>query len=399
LKKNVLIVSALKYKYYIEKENSIIDKEKHNTFIIIDKKYANDVPSSHYLELFSVDINDSQRVLELAKTLHDTYGISKVISLSEKTMILSGLIRDYCNAKGLSSQEAENFRNKYNMKKIVKGNLIKAPDFTLMKNYSDVSKFHDKHKKTVIKPIYGMGSKETYIIDTKNSLEKIYHEIEPNREEFLMEEFIEGEMYHCDSIVKNGEILLSSVSKYLNPTLEFNSTGYLASVMIDNEILKNKIKKFNKDILRSFNLRNGVTHLELFKTKDNELVFCEIAARAGGAGVVPSIDISYSVNLLKAGTILEVGQELPVIKFQNEYSGWIVFHPQKGKVLNSPKLEDFNKSWIHTMKINIKEGQILEHAEFSTDNIASFIISANTQNELEKRIQWIKENFKVTYDN
>src|SRR5690625_7295779 len=99
---------------------------------------------------------------------------------------------------------------------------------------------------------------------------------------------------------------------------------YIAYVMIKNKIHKNKKKKFNKDILRIFNLRNGVTHLELFKTKDNELVFCEIAARAGGAGVVPSIDISYSVNLLEAGTILEVGQELPVIKFQNEYSGWIV---------------------------------------------------------------------------
>ncbi len=243
-----------------------------------------------------------------------------------------------------------------------------------------------------------MGSESTYIISNLEELEQVFSVIKDNLQQFEIEDFIEGEMYHVDSIVQNGKVLLCSVSKYLNSTLGYiKGEEYLASYMIDDSLLKNKIEEFNSKVINALGIVKSVTHLEVFVTQNEEIVFCEIGARAGGAGVMPCIEEAFNINLFEAQIKQELDLEPPKIEKTGLLAGWIIFYGKEGIVTSISNPAKFKKKWIPTYRLYIKEGDNVLDPRYSTDAIASFIITAPNEEVLIDRINWTIDEFNVSY--
>lgn len=69
--------------------------------------------------------------------------------------------------------------------------------------------------------------------------------------------------------------------------MEYETTRFGSGYMIDDDLLEKEIKTFNDGVLKALGLNNGVSHLELFVDKFGTITFCEVAARPGGATVIP----------------------------------------------------------------------------------------------------------------
>lgn len=399
MKENILILNRMGYRHYCKNNDPIIDYSKYNVFVMTKKDRAKEFPETAYNELFSFDLNDDDYVLELAKQLHKKYPISYVLALSERNLLVAGKIRDYCNCAGMSYDEVLKYRNKCYMKKILYDNGIKVPIFSKITSNEIAQNLFKKYKKVVIKPIFGMGSTNTYLIDSKEKLEIALNEIASKNSDYEIyeiEEFIEGDMYHLDSYIKNNQIQFCGIFKYLEKTIDYSASGYNASVMEDDQNIITLLNNFNQKVLNAFGLENGVAHHEIF-LNNNEVTFCEIAARPGGAGIVPAIEEVYSVNLFEASICMQLEQKNPIVKPKELFSGFVIFYPKEGIIKDITPSDIFNKDWIPLFRIYGKVGDNLINVKHSADMLASFIITGKSKRDLMNKVEWIRDNFNVIY--
>ena len=177
-----------------------------------------------------------------------------------------------------------------------------------------------------------------------------------DQQNYELEEFIEGELYHCDTIVRNGEMLWSNVCHNLNPCMDYMAGKAIGAAVIpgDSAVAKD-IKAFNAQALAELNPPDGLIHLECFRTADGELVFLEVAARPPGGDVVGMYQYAFGFDIELIHLFLRQGLDVPVNPIEpSKYAAWISFPTIKGEVagINLPEL-----SCESTLELNIEEGQ------------------------------------------
>lgn len=400
MKKNVLIINRIGYKNYCDDEKkSFFPKDKFNVFLITNKKRYQEFPEDFFCKLFIFEKEDGIDIKTIAEKINLSDKIHYIISLSEKFMEIAGELRDKFEIPGITFGDSLKFRNKVLMKNILRKKEIRIPDFSSEVNLEIIKKFLKNYNKVVIKEKNGMGSQNTFIIDNYKMAKKVYNDIFTKIDNYEIEEFINGTMYHIDSIVDNENVLFSSISKYLGSTLNFLDKKPLISVMEDDDMIIKKMNIFNEKVIKAFQLKKGVTHHEVFLTSENEVVFCEIAARTGGAGVVPAIKNSYNINLHKEFINSLLNKNLEIYpSFKKVYSGWIEIYGSEGKIKKISNEKEFELPWIIQKKIIKKKSEIIKKAEFSTDSIASFVFEDSSTNGLIEKADIICKMFEVIYE-
>jgi hypothetical protein len=127
---------------------------------------------------------------------------------------------------------------------------------------------------------------------------------------FLLEQFVNGEVYHVDSIVRNGTVVFDVVSKYARPPLQIAQDGgvFVTRSLASNSAESTGILQTNRRLLTGFDLRNGVSHSE-YILAESGVTFLETSARVGGAYIVDVVEAATGVNLWREWAKLETAGE------------------------------------------------------------------------------------------
>jgi hypothetical protein len=160
-----------------------------------------------------------------------------------------------------------------------------------------------------------------------------------------IEEFINGRMFHIDSLCINKEIKCSYITEYNTPPLNYDNNYIYGSLLVDyDSALYKDISQFNFNVIRSLSLANGCSHLEIFVTENNDIFFCEIGARFGGGSIIPMIKASSKNNLAQIWFLNELGVEKSLNYDILSYTIWINYNllpNHKVNLISIPK-----KDWI-----------------------------------------------------
>jgi biotin carboxylase len=370
-----------------------------NNLIILHSDEAEfDFPNDVFEDAIICNFEDEKDLMSTIDCIYNKYKFKSVVNLTEKYVILAANIRTKYELRGMKKDQSIYFRDKYRMKDKLKKLGIRTPLFNRVRSLEDIKKFIMINGKCVIKPIDGSGSKLTYVVDQDSDLHFL-SELEIGLEKLIIEEFIEGEMYHCDSIIQNDEILLCSISKYNRPPMKYNDGNNLSSVMISNSKLKRDIEKQNELILKMLELNDGVSHLEFFVTEHSQLIFCEVAARAGGSGIIPSIEAAYGINMFEADIKAQLGKPIQIDKGKTTYSGWLIIVGKPGKIKKISEAKEFNYSWISYKSVNNKCYDILSETQSSTQSVAEFTIIGESEEDVLKKIKLIEDRFSLVIEN
>ena len=368
------------------KENIILfcPVEKEHTFI-----------SQHFLLIEAFEnYMDNVEVETKAIQLSKKYNITNVLSISEFDVVRSARLREILNCPGQLLMSAESYRNKILMKQLLYDSSVNIPKFEKVISKTQVEKFIQQTSyPVVLKPIYGSGSMDVYIIKNQQDIDAFF-EKNRNINNYEIEEFINGEMYHVDGLIQNHEVIVSYVSKYYKGCLEFQENQPLSSFMIEEKNSINKILKAQTekviDILPSF--PNGSFHAEFFVTNSGEVYFCEIGSRTGGAEIGKVIQNSTYIHLNKESLYLQMFEEHTISIPQEpveRYSGFVLIPPQRGVYKGIKKNLDFD--WVVATKIFAKKNKTYNDAQLSVDHIISVVIEGNSEKELISRINIVNE--------
>ncbi len=192
------------------------------------------------------------------------------------------------------------------------------------------------------KPIDLVSSVETYRMDDFCSLEQFANHALAHDYEFEIDEFIDGELFHCDAMIINGQVEFFMIGKCSFALARFFEGKPVGSIPIVDKELFTKIENFSKEIFKTLNCPNGAYHLELFlQEKTQELVFLEIAARTGGALITNVYEKVFGINIEETNYLIQMGliNKVTITK-KNIYAGFLNFPYIEGIIqkINKPNI-------------------------------------------------------------
>ena len=396
-KKTILVISK-NYSPILNIIKHIDDIE----WIFLLPDYMNDTKEIESTSYQFTKIN-LKKIDEIIKTI-DSYHLSNIegiISIEELYQETAAYLRSHYQTKGLKMEDISRFRDKLVMKKFALEKKVKVPEFEILRNWETTKEFLHKHNKVVIKPVNGVGSMSTFIVDSEKKLKSVIDNLKINKE-YILEKYIDGDVYHIDSLIANGKVLLNNVMKYETPAVEFKNIESLSAITLNDEALETILKNEAKRILRAFKVDNGVTHLEVFVSK-GEIIFCEIAIRPGGSGIVEVIEGLYGINLNEACILLQLGKKLnyssKILK-QKKHGGWTIAFSNQNGILKNMENEDklLKNRGIYTVKHHYKLGERVSIPKWSSDSITTITYVLDEYEETKILSKNINDMINISID-
>jgi hypothetical protein len=131
------------------------------------------------------------------------------------------------------------------------------------------------------------------------------------RADFLLEEFIPGDVFHVDSIVFGLDVRFACVSRYETPPLV---VAHDAGIFVTRTLPRDDPgtaapEQLNARVMESFGMLRGVSHTEFIRALDGSWHFLETSARVGGAYIVDVVEAATGVNLWREWARIEIAGE------------------------------------------------------------------------------------------
>jgi hypothetical protein len=345
----------------------------HRFVFLLDEEFYHRFPQEHrdrFDRLVLIEdwtIENIQRAVEEELQLVDDPNDVHLVCWSEGSLLLAAEIRERLGLPGIRSNQLKPFRDKLLMKQKVGEAGIRIPRYTSMSDEEAVKGEAGWQRiveeigfPMIAKPVDGAGSSHTAKLENQVEFLKFCQDHIENLTQYDFEEFVLGKFYHCDSFVLNGEIKVSEVCEYTGTGLDFVNGHPLGSrVLPADDVVRNAILEFNRKILNTLNAPDGCTHLEVFVTPKQEIVFIEIAARAAGGEVIPAYIQGIGLDFYDLWMRLELGMEIDITIKKRRATGWMYYPRKTGTVkqINVPSLQCEFETIRH-----VEVGQVLKPA-------------------------------------
>jgi biotin carboxylase len=240
----------------------------------------------------------------------------RVIALEEFDVMTAALIREHFCLPGMSSSTAKTFRDKYRMAEAAKAAGVVLPEFVPLISPDEVREFTERVPPPwIIKPrsdVSAIGIRKVYnsaevwrVIDEMNERENLRE----RATYYLLAQFISGEVFHVDSIVRNGRVVFAGANRYGRPPLEVAHGGgaYVSRTVAHRSENEKQLLAINRKLVKALNLDRGAAHAEFIKSDaDGKFYFLEIAARVGGAYIADVLEAATGLNLWREWAKIEV---------------------------------------------------------------------------------------------
>lgn len=263
--------------------------------------------------------------------------IDRIVALEEFDVITAGLIREHLCMNGMSSAAARVFRDKLSMRVHASRAGIPVPEFIHVLNYDRLRDYMARVPAPwVLKPrsdVSALGIKKLEdseqvwrAIDALDARENL-RERSPY---YLLERFVAGDVFHVDSLVKDGKVIFAGVNAYGRPPMEVTHQGgvFISRTVKRNSEDERKLLRLNRKLVAALGLMHGAAHAEFIKSAGTgEFYFLEIASRVGGAYIAESLEAASGVNIWREWAGVEMACDGGAYKLppqRKEYGGIVL---------------------------------------------------------------------------
>jgi biotin carboxylase len=349
-----------------------------------------------------INLDFAQSVIQAEIELYPEHEIH-IICNDDVSMLLTAYLREQYNLKGMTSQEILPFCDKLVSKSILLEQGIRVPKFEPLNVPYLLTQTEQYFANLVlkvglpfiVKPKNAASSSGVKKINCLKQLVRFKNESTIEFNDYEVEEYIQGNMYHCDSVIKDQEIIFSECSKYNYPMGEFLEGRNIASIPLTNDNpLRKVILNFTTSVLKALNYPQGTTHLELFVSDKKELVFLEIAARCPGGLAVNVYKETYNIDILECDLRIKLGLPLDMKLKMSRYSFWALMPLRNGIAISlnpAPIKSQHHIIW------KIKESQICQESKSLAEVSAALFAWSDDYKVLEEDYKNLTDYQAVTY--
>lgn len=300
-----------------------LDNEEHEIWYVCDpngmRYVKNHLAADEIAGLTLPTSEDPRELLQLLQGVYQQFPFERVVAVDERTVLPAAYIRQVFNIPGPRPAEVDAFRSKRTMKQWLAPRGVRV-----IRDLDPAELEAGPFTPCVIKSHDGTASGGVHLCPTRADYDAHRHELAHG---FMLEEFVEGEIFHVDGAY-NADGLVAVPHVYINTCYDHYALGLpVGSVGVDDPVLKQRLVTFTEAVIAALPLREGVYHLEIIRTPQDELVFLEIGGRVGGGEVNHNFTDVYNFDLLEFHIASQLGLSPKLRKVrENTVGGWLMIN-------------------------------------------------------------------------
>jgi biotin carboxylase len=272
-----------------------------------------------------------QAIINTVSYLARWQPIDRIVALDEFDLENAAYLREHLRIPGMGLTTIRYFRDKLAMRGKAQGSGVPVPEFIHVLNHQALNDFMARVKSPwLLKPrsqASGIGMKK---INEPHELWPYLDQLGDAQSNYLLEQFVTGDVFHIDSIVSERQVVFAEAHAYGTPPLNTSHDGgvFTTRTLPRDSAEAKALYRLNREVIESLGLVRGVTHTEFLRAReDGKFYFLEIAARVGGAYITDVVEAATGINLWREWARLEVGSgkspySLPAIR--EDYAGVVL---------------------------------------------------------------------------
>jgi biotin carboxylase len=228
------------------------------------------------------------------------------------------VVRERTGIDGIRPDAARNFRDKSQMKHLLRAAGIPCARHALCQSREDVSRFvASVGYPVVLKPQQGAAAVATYRVDSEDSLNAALGTLAPSAERpCVAEEFIVGEERSFETISIRGNPVWHSGTLYTPTPLTVLENPWIQwTVTLPRETDTDNMRAIapaGRAALKALGMTTGISHMEWFRRRDGSVAVSEIAARPPGAQIMTLNSYAHDADFYSLYANLMVNEEFAV---------------------------------------------------------------------------------------
>lgn len=241
------------------------------------------------------DLENYDEVMRAVAFFIFKYGkIDYIESNNEYWLERDAMLREQFNVKGFHTEDMPVIKNKSEMKKRYKKAGVKVARYYLVKTLAGCKKFiAEVGYPVIVKPDNGVGANATYKISDESELIDFLNS--KPQTQYIMEEFIDGEVNSYDAIVDGeGNPVFETGNVTVKSCMDTVNNGDNFAYYIVNKPFDDVVSA-GRRTLKAFGVKNRFVHFEFFRLlsdqhigKKGEVVALEVNMRPAG-GISPDM--------------------------------------------------------------------------------------------------------------
>lgn len=259
------------------------------------------------------DVTSESQLETAVRALAERYGpVDRCFGAFEQLQGPLARVRESLGILGLSSQAADNFRDKARMKDVLRAAGVPVARHKLIGTRADAEAFvREVGYPIVMKPPAGAGARATQRIDYPGGLAEFLaaHPPTPN-DPMLAEEFLRGTEHSLETVSIAGQAIWHSLTHYEPTPLQVLEHPWMQwCVVLPRDVddgAYNDIRAVGARALMALGMDTGVSHCEWFRRSDGSVVISEIAARPPGAQITTMISRANDIDFVRSWATLMV---------------------------------------------------------------------------------------------
>ena len=304
---------------------------------------------------------------------------------------------------GISFEIANIMTNKFVMKQILAAAGVPVTPFRLLLSLNDMPlSVQHANWPLVLKPIFGTGSFGTHIFHSPKEAQKFLDSSRSNLLRASMVPFIIEEAvdylweFHCDGIVRDGEVIFATASRYFGSLLGLTGKPNGSCTIPSESADFHAILSLHRATVAATGLRNGVTHMEGYRTVNGHLVG-EIACRPGGGGITDLVRAQYGIDLWDAFMRSSLGEWVSAQPCQQPtLFARCRIPPKEGVVRGLATRAELEAiPWVESANILVDVGDELLKASHSTSHVATIVYRASNHDAALGRMHELDRLFRL----
>src|SRR5436190_351357 len=282
--------------------------------LLTDEKLAgSDWPREAIDDMFFVrrDMPDED-IRKGAAYLARTERLDHIAALDNIDVETAAMLREYLNVPGMGQTTARGFRDKLAMRTRARAAGIPVPAFVHALHHGRSAEWPRRlPARWVLKPRSQAAAIGIRRIASADDLWPTLERLGDMQADFLLEQFLPGDVYHVDSIIFDGRLRFAKASRYRMPPMAVAHEGgiFVTSTLPDDDPRALAVREMNERVLTSFGLQRGASHTEFIHARDGSWYFLETSARVGGAYIVDVVEAASGVNLWREWAATEIAAE------------------------------------------------------------------------------------------
>ena len=248
-----------------------------------------------------------------AAYLARTERLDRIVALDDFDVETAAMLREYLYVPGMGETTGRAFRDKLAMRSRARAAGIACPDFIHPVNHDGINEWTSRVAAPwVLKPRGQAAAIGIKKIGSADELWRVLESLGDDRPEYVLEQFVPGDVYHVDSLVFDRRVVFASASRYGTPPMAVAHEGgiFVTRTLAESDPIAEALKTVNARLLDAFGMLRGVSHTEFIRARqDGQLYFLETSSRVGGAYIVDVVEAATGVNLWREWARIEIAGE------------------------------------------------------------------------------------------